>query len=105
MEKKGKNKRRKRNGPFYMVVLLIGLYVSWIFVDQQLKLQELITQENELNKRITGLKTEVKSLEKEKEKGNDPGYIEKIAREELKMVKPNEIIYIDLNKSKVNYGN
>ncbi|QZY54730.1 FtsB family cell division protein [Crassaminicella profunda] len=102
MDKNRKNKTKKKNRFFYMVLLMIGLYVSWIVIKQQIELKELRNQEQTLNKKILELKKEEARLEEEKNLGNDPQFIEKVARERLKMVKPNEIIYIDINKAKYN---
>lgn len=99
MKRRRKN-LMKRNRPFYMVVFLIGIYVLWIFMDQQMKLAQFTTQEEGLKERIKELKIEEVRLEEEKGLGDDPKYIEKIAREKLKMVKPNEMIYIDQGKEK-----
>ncbi|QEK11086.1 septum formation initiator family protein [Crassaminicella thermophila] len=99
---KKKKASKKKNKIFYIIVLLIGLYVSWILINQQIELRELKRQEEALNIKISELKKEEAHLEEEKKLGNDPKFIEKVARERLKMVKPNEIIYIDINKPKYN---
>lgn len=81
-------------------MLVIGLYVFWIFINQQIELKKLYKQEEVLNQKILELRKEEVSLKKKKNSADDPKFIENVAREELKMVKPNEIIYIDINKSK-----
>lgn len=82
-----------------MILVVIG-YVSWILIDQRLRLQELIKEKEELDKKVEQLKELEEQLVKEKEMANDPMYIERVARERLKMVKPNEIIYIDQERAK-----
>jgi cell division protein FtsB len=58
---------------------------------------------------IQGLKQEINEMEKEKELINSPDhineYVEKVAREELKMIKPGETIYIDKNKQENGFEN
>lgn len=102
MNKDKKKGPKKKNRLFYMIVLMMGLYVSWIFINQQMELRELRRQEEALNKKMLELKKEEARLTEEKNLGDDPKFIEKVARERLKMVKPNEIIYIDVNKPKYN---
>ncbi|MCT4620711.1 MAG: septum formation initiator family protein [Marinisporobacter sp.] len=100
MDKNRKNKIKSKNRFFHIVILMVFLYVSWVFVKQQIELKELRKQEEALNNKILELKKEAAQLEEEKTLGDDPKFIEKVARERLKMAKPNEIIYIDMNKSK-----
>ncbi|MCT4604624.1 MAG: septum formation initiator family protein [Marinisporobacter sp.] len=100
MDKNKKSKIKSKNRIFRIVILIVFLYVSWIFIKQQMELKELKKQEEALNNKILELKKEAAQLEEEKSLGDDPKFIEKVARERLKMVKPNEIIYIDANKSK-----
>lgn len=90
----------KKNKIYYIIGLVITLYVSWIFINQEIKLSQLHRQEEILNKRASQLRKEEIFLGEEKKRANAPEYIEKVAREQLKMVKPNEIIYIDLKREK-----
>ena len=46
----------------------------------------------------------IKKLEAELENLNDPAYLEKIAREKLGLVRPNERVFVDANKSETNTG-
>ncbi|TCO71360.1 cell division protein FtsB [Marinisporobacter balticus] len=96
---KNKNMKKKKKF-FYICLLVLGLYVGWIFMNQQIELKKLYKQEEVLNQKIVAFKKEIARLEKEKSLGNDPKFIEKVAREKLKMVKSNEIIYVDMNKAK-----
>lgn len=57
-----------------------------------------VKKEMNLNQ-ISVLEKEIDSLNKEIENSGTLEFIEKIAREELGMVKPREIIYVDRNKS------
>ena len=90
----------KGNRLFYIVIFSVILYVAWIFGNQQIKLQTFQQQEQEKQKQVAALKQEVLRIEEEIKQSNTPEFIEKVAREQLKMVKPNEIIYIDMEKAK-----
>ena len=83
-----------------MIVIVFLLYISWILIDQQIKLHELNNQKGDLMKEVERLREKEQQLTEEQELLNDPQYIERVARERLKMVKPNEIIYIDHEKTK-----
>jgi cell division protein DivIC len=98
--KKRKGSILKGNRIFYSIVLIFVIYISWIFISQQIALHRLYEQEAALKGRIRSLKQEEVRLKEEKKQGDNPEYIEKKAREQLKMVKPNEIIYIDVGAEK-----
>ncbi|MGL5507535.1 MAG: FtsB family cell division protein, partial [Paraclostridium sp.] len=68
------------------------------FVDQIIKTNQYSKEITQLNKQIKDIDTEIEELKSEKKKLNQDEYIQDIARNRLKMVKPNEIIYIDINK-------
>ncbi len=93
-------KRKKRTNPTYLILVGIVLYVSWTFINQQIRLQDMEKEQAVYKKQVQELKEEEESLIHEKNILDDPTYIEKVARERLKMVKPNEIIYIDQEKAK-----
>ncbi|WZL72813.1 septum formation initiator family protein [Clostridiaceae bacterium 35-E11] len=100
LKNKGKNKKRKGNKLFNIIITVFGIYVLGTLVNQQITLRELRKQEVKLQEQMKTLEEEAARLEEEKNMSDDPKHIEKIAREQLKMVKPNEIIYIDMYKSK-----
>lgn len=104
VKNKRKNKRGSGNQPFYIIFIIFGIYVLGTLINQQITVRELRQQEIKLQEQLEALQEEEARLEEEKNMSNDPQQIEKIAREQLKMVKPNEIIYIDMNKSKYNAG-
>ncbi|MBF8983625.1 septum formation initiator family protein [Lutibacter sp. B2] len=92
-------KNKKKIKIVHIFLACAVLYVSWIFIRTQIDISRLEKQEIELNKKITELKKTEKSLVEEQKSAGSIKYIEKVAREELKMVKSNEIIYIDSNKT------
>lgn len=54
----------------------------------------------ECNREIKTLKSDIKNLEEEKKIMGSLEFIEKVAREDLGMVKPREVVYIDKEKSR-----
>ena len=107
MRKNFYKKRLKRNKPgsllifqkqfFKGLVLLIcfSLIIVFIFGDHGLlKLYKIKNERQIVQKKITLLREEREKLKAEKIKiENDLSYIEKIAREKYKMVKPGEKIF------------
>jgi cell division protein FtsB len=82
---------------FQGLVFLIGLSLVIIFVFGDhglLKLYKIKNERRLIQNRITILRAERETLKNEKNKiENDLNYIEKIAREKYKMVKPGEKIF------------
>ncbi|SHK21708.1 FtsB family cell division protein [Paramaledivibacter caminithermalis] len=94
-----KNKRRKgsflkRNRISIAFIVMLIVYLSVTMVNQEMKLRDLEKEENQLQQRAATLKKELSDMEKKIEESESLEFIEKVAREKLKMVKPNEIIYI-----------
>ncbi len=93
-------KKKRKNWISRILILILVCYVAGTFINQRIKLHDLNKEQAQLQKQITQLKKEANQLKLEKKKSNDLKYIEKAAREDLKMVKSNEIIYIDTNRTK-----
>lgn len=96
--KKG-NKRKKgiffrRNKISILFFTILFLYLSVTVVGQERSMRDLQHEQRELQEIVDNLKKEKSEKEKMVEESSKPEFIEKTAREKLKMVKPNEIIYI-----------
>ncbi len=91
---KGTARFLKRNRVVVLFAVAFLIYVGVTFVRQELKLRQLHAEEEACQQKILLLKEDVEELEEELENASSPETIERIAREKLKMVKPNEIIYI-----------
>ncbi|MBC6004773.1 Septum formation initiator [uncultured Clostridium sp.] len=95
------NKRKKFIGQYIVVgmflclvgISLIGGVATQIIKSAKYK-NDIICLKNE----IKNTEKEIKSLKEAKKKIDNDKYIEEIARKKLKMVKPNEIIYLDINR-------
>jgi len=92
--KKKKTGIIKRNRYVFIFVVIFSIYVAFTLVSQEVQYKSLKAEEEMYLKEIDSLNIEIAKLEKELESNKDLKSIEKIAREKLKMVKPNEIIYI-----------
>lgn len=95
-----KKTRRKRIKLYQIVVLFLVVYISMIVMNQNKLKKELSLKEVEVLKDIEVLQEEIGELNREIEQRGTIQFLENTAREELGMVKPNEIIYIDKEKNK-----
>ena len=77
-----------------VLVLLTAAYFIFLAVGQQFELYTIQRETYSLRGRIAELVQTNKSLADEKSKLSSPAYVEKIAREELGLVKPGEVPYI-----------
>lgn len=99
MDNKSRPKRiKKRSRPtmltwFILFFTVFFIYFAYTFIEQSSTISSLNQKTQEAEKKLSQLEDEKRKLENELEKVNDLDYIEKIAREKLKMVKPNDIIY------------
>ncbi|MFA5576401.1 MAG: septum formation initiator family protein [Tissierellaceae bacterium] len=93
-------KKRRRFKLGHLLFSLILLYVGVIFWNQSKLARELNIKKNKITSETEILKEEIQELNEEIEISDTLKFVEKIAREDLGMVKPREIIYIDKNKKK-----
>lgn len=98
--KSGRDKKAKRNSGFeYWLIWLLLLALFFICVtifghNGLLQIGELRRVRKVLKEEIAVLCEENESLRKEiKGLREDPFFIEKVAREELDLVRPNEVVY------------
>ena len=78
-----------------MVTIIVGCISLLLFSDRGLiNLWSLKKEKLEIQNKINDLRNQIAMLEKEEEKLKfDEKYIEKIAREKFKMVKPGERVF------------
>ncbi len=94
------NIRKKFSAQFILIIAFVFFIVYTLitnFVFQVKKLNEYKAEISSLNKQISRTKKEIEDLKKI-ENGNKSEDLETIARNRLNMVKPNEIVYIDIGK-------
>ncbi len=82
----------------WAIILLLLFLVVFIFSDKYAGIVQLKEDIRKLEGEIEALKTENENLSKEVELLKSDQYIEKIAREELELSKPDEIILKAIEK-------
>lgn len=87
----------KKRVPLYIAAALVAIYFCVMFVSQQLTINESKKKIAELESEIKTVREESKRLEDEIENAESRETIERIAREELGLVYPDERKYIDSN--------
>lgn len=92
-----KPKRRDYGKLIIKIIFILSVcYVLSTFYDQYKEMRYLKTREENLAEDINKIENDIQSLKDKIENSNTDEHIEKIAREHLKMVKEDELIFIDL---------
>jgi len=84
----------KRNRFLMALVMLFSLYIGTTLVRQELKIHELSQEEKQVGTQMEALTGEIEVLKEDLKASQSLEFSEKVAREKLKMVKPDEIVYI-----------
>lgn len=84
------------------VILVVAAYFMYAMIWQHTMISSKNKEIEELRESITTATEEAERLRQEVEKLNDPEYIERVAREKLGLVRPNERVFVDSNKSEDN---
>lgn len=87
-------RRRYRIRWFRVLTLLAAAYFIYLAIGQQFELYTIQRETASLKSRIAELEQSNQSMIQEKQQLATPAYIEKIAREQLGLVKPGEVPYI-----------
>lgn len=90
----------KRNKYLILFLVVFLSYVGYSVVQTEIKIQELKAKETTLKEELMKLTEEKETLAQQLEESKSLESIERIAREKLKMVKPNEVIYIIQDEKK-----
>lgn len=97
--KLNKNKKRRYRVDYMRIGLIICfVYFSVTFVKQQFQINEFNVKIESKNQDITNAYAKIEELNEKEANAADPAFIEKVAREELGLVKPHERIFIDVSK-------
>ena len=86
-------KKRVRVQPWRIVLLLVGLWVGFSFAKSGLANLRLRREIDALEKRLVVLEMRKEDLEREIEEWKSPENVERVAREQLGLVKPGEVVY------------
>ncbi|MPM67484.1 Cell division protein FtsL [bioreactor metagenome] len=92
-------RRKVRIKWFRLAVIFIFGYFMYLIVGQQGQLSAIEAENKAARQRLEQAAQVNASLIEERNKLNTPAYIEKIAREELGLVKPGEVPYIPAAKN------
>ena len=102
---KGENKRKKRKGrkrrikPFTLAIIIVNLLLSGAYVRNIVKLEiehhQLVEQNKDLKEQRRRLRIELKNV-------NSREYIEDQARKQLRLVDPDEILFVFPDDKKSN---
>lgn len=96
--KKVEKKKTKTNMVYSVCMAFITVvFVISLFAQYQVKL-DLNAQERDVKAQLSQQEKVKKRLTNEADNQDSPEVIEKIAREKLNMVKPNEIVFVDDNQ-------
>ena len=88
----------------YAVLAFFAIIFVCTFIDQQISLNQKSKEIDELTEMVEAATKETERLQAEVDNLSDPEYIEKVARERLGLVRPNERVFVDSNKSTDNSG-
>ena len=86
------------------VVAVVAIYFIYVLIWQQIAINSKNEEIERLNQQVISASEESEKLKQEVENLNDPEYLEKVARERLGLVRPNERVFVDSNKSEDNKG-
>ena len=96
-------KNKKQNNNVMSVILIIAIvfaiWLAYSFITQQVKINSLNKEIKQLEAQISDEEKRSSELEEKMKEIDTPEYIEKIAREELGMVAPDEIIFMEAPKN------
>ena len=82
----------------WAIILILIFYIVFVFSEKYARILEIKSELAELEYEIDGLEQETQLLSEKIDLLSTDLYIEKIAREELDLVKPNEILFKPIKK-------
>ncbi|MBE6082233.1 MULTISPECIES: FtsB family cell division protein [Tissierellales] len=92
-------KKNKRIKIRHLFILFFALYIGSAIISQQKMFKNLSQEKAQKVQEVKEIKKQINEIDKEIDQSNTLEFVEKTAREDLNMVKPREIMYVDLNKS------
>ena len=92
-------KRNPKNLIFRICIFVFVAYAVVLLIDMQINLAQRRRQLVELEQRVEIQRIANKELERQLSQGTDEQYIERIAREMLGFINPDETVYIDISGS------
>lgn len=83
-----------------VVLLLVIVFFGAIFIKQQLIINKLNREYDEYKDQLARVQQQTDQLNEQLKIMQREDYIEKLAREKLRLVKPGEMLFIDKNKKR-----
>lgn len=102
---KGKRKINPKRFITFVVVVVFLVYFLYTIIWQQMLIAKNTKEIDALTERISAAEQQKKKLQEELDNLNDPEYLEKVARDKLGLVRPNERVFVDANQSDENHSN
>ncbi len=99
---KSKGKINFRKMMVVIVAAVVAVYFVYILISQQISISQKNREIENLREQVVSASEESERLSQEVENLNDPEYLERVAREKLGLVRPNERVFVDSNKSEDN---
>lgn len=81
---------------------VVAISLVWTLVSQQFVISTKSKEIDALESKIQEAELQSEKLRQEVDNLQNPEYIERIAREQLGLVRPNERVFVDSNKSEEN---
>lgn len=97
--KKPKRRRNYSKLIIRFIFVFAAFYVASTFYDQHKEMKYLKAREETLLQSVSAMEKDVQLLKNQIENSNTDEHIERIAREQLRMVKKDELLFIDLGKA------
>lgn len=91
---KKKKKQRKKINKKLLIIGAFMVYLFCFFSYQGFQIYVLKKQEKKLNQEKQTVEQQKMMYQKQLDQINSPEYIEKMARQSLRMIMPNEILYV-----------
>lgn len=89
------NKQKKKSSSSKLVIFIVVCFVSIILIKQQIEINTYNKKISELEAQIKTEEARSKEIDKKDELYATDEYIEKVARDELGLVKPDEKVFVD----------
>lgn len=86
--------RKWKFGWFHVLLLGVFFYFGYLGYVQQIQMNEIADEQAQVKTRLEAVKADNVKLQAEKARLSQEAYVEKIAREELGLVKPGEMPYV-----------
>ncbi len=96
MRPMSRKKRRKRRTGLYLVMLVVGIFLSTLVVQGihlRANCEELATEQSQLEEKKKSLEKEQEKIKEQEAYTKTDEYIEEVAREKFGLVYENEIIF------------